>query len=270
MLGEIQASWMPRSPRTEMLRCCKLSDWYIRMGKHVKLHKRHPPKPKMIRRDAQQLFLMTSNDILANISNMTILSPIFEGFFSYGRKPQTICLENFCDSSLAFFAVSIISIQGWTAHLHSYFSPRKPHFLLHCRASLGEDFFGTLGGVQCPAGNSKNLLKKKDAEKNTDLTCIPCDKVVCMQPASYIFNCMQSMMSQILLWVGESAMLCVYIYRYISYIKVQNGSRLCFPYIRTTVSWKVGKSQRWILFQQNQRHVKYSLWLDTPATNLSI
>lgn len=124
------------------------------------------------------------------------------------------------------------------------------------------------GCEKCPPGNSKNLLKKKDAEKKTDLTCIPCDKVVCMQPASYIFTACNLWCHNPVVSRWNSNAMCVHLY--ISYIKVQNGSRLCFPYIRTTVSWKVGKSQRWILFQQNLRHVKYSLWLDTPATNLSI
>ena len=162
-------------------------------------------------------------------------------------------------------------VQGWTAHLHSYFNKKNPFFAALSGRFGGRIFLGTLGGVQCPPGNSKNLLKKKGCTKQNGPNMYPLREgcICCMYATSFIhLYCMQSMMSQILLWVGESAMLCVHIY--ISYIKVQNGSRLCFPYIRTTVSWKVGKSQRWILFQQNLRHVKYSLWLDTPATNLSI
>lgn len=193
-----------------------------------------------------------------------------KGFFPT-EAPQTICLENFCDSSLAFFAASIISIQGWTAHLHSYFNKTKPIFCCIVGPVWGRILLGPkkksnpLGVWKVSSWQLQKSPEKKDAEKKTDLTRL----YVCNQLHTSLLHAIYDVTNPVVSrWISNA--MCVHIYIYISNIKVQNGSRLCFPYIRTTVSWKVGKSQRWILFQQNLRHVKYSLWLDTPATILSM
>ena len=171
----------------------------------------------MIRRDAQQLFLMTSDDILANISNIYHPITFWRVFFlrklhkQYVWKTSVTLLLPFLRPPLSAFKVEL--------HICTHISTKQNPFFAALSGQFGGGFCWVQkkkathwGCEKCPAGNSKNLLKKRMQKKKTDLTRL----YVCNQLHTSLLHAIYDVTNPVVSrWISNA--MCVHIYIYIKY-----------------------------------------------------
>lgn len=175
---------MPRSPRV----FCAVASCRIDTSAWEECEDSQETAPKRSKWLGEMPNNIFSHDIKWHMPIYPIWSSYHPLKVFFLRKLHRQYVLNFCDSSLAYFAASIISIQGWTPHLHSYFQQNKTHGKTALSGQFGgRIFLGTLGGGQCPPGNSKNLLKKKGCTKQNGPNMYPLREgcICCMYATMY-------------------------------------------------------------------------------------